>query len=197
MYCWTSSPKRGISRLLVGGLHRKESKITEPILRTLEGYEPAEGSVVLADFGGTTDLSTLDEKFLSTKEGRALISLIGKVRPRLYVEMHTYEPSSYGRLTSPHRMDIEGVPPLIELEQGILHASTSPLLRRAFRRDDLCLLLEVPEGSEDVAIELLRGAIDSSTKEEYVGFLQRRYPQQIAAGMRLFESFYHERFEYP
>ncbi|HIH70388.1 DUF2119 family protein [Methermicoccus shengliensis] len=197
MYLWSSAEKEGISRLLVGGLHRGESRITEPILRALEECEIEEGSVVLADLGGTTDLSTLDERFLSTEEGRTLISLIERVRPSLYVELHTYVPSSYGRLTSPHRMDIEGVPPLIELERGILHASTSPLLRRVFRRDDLCLLLEVPEGSEDVAIELLRGAIDSSTREEYVGFLQRRYPQQISAGMRLFESFYHDRFEYP
>jgi len=197
MYCWASPPKKGISRLLVGGLHREESKITEPILRRLEGYEPEEGSVVLTDLGGTTNLSTLDERFLSTDEGKALVSLIEKVRPSLYVELHTYQPSSYWRLTSPHRMSIEGVPPLIELERGVLHASTSPLLRRIFRRDDLCLLLEVPEGSEDVAIELLRGAIDSHTRTQYVGFLRRRYPQQVAAGMRLFEKFYRERFEYP
>ncbi|MHC1593649.1 MAG: DUF2119 family protein [Methermicoccaceae archaeon] len=197
MYYWNFTRGSGIKRLLVGGLHRDESSITEPILRALEGFEPESGSVVLADLGGTSRLSTLDESFYSTCEGKELVNLIERVRPQLYVELHTYMPSSYGRLTSPNRIDIEGVPPLIELEAGILHASTSPVLRPMFAADDLCLLLEIPEGAEKVALGLLRGVISCSSKGECVELIRGRYPEQVAAGMRLFESFYGEKFSYP
>jgi len=197
MYYWSFTRRKGIKRLLVGGLHRDESSITEPILRALEGCEPESGSVVLADLGGTSRLSTLDERFYTAREGKELTALIDEVHPQLYVELHTYMPSSYGRLTSASRMDIEGVPPLIELEAGILHASTSPVLRAMFAAEDLCLLLEVPGGAEEVALDLLKSAISCSSKGEYVELIKSKYPEQVAAGMRLFESFYGERFEYP
>ncbi len=197
MYLWRFTRDSGIRRLLVGGVHRGESKTTEPLLRALEGCEPESGSVVLADLGGTSPLSTLDERFYSTRDGKRLVQLIGEVRPQIYVEVHTYMPSSYARLTSASRMDIEGVPPLVELEAGILHASTSPLLRGMFGRDDLCLLLEVPEGATEPALKILKGALSSNSKVECIDFLRERYPEQIAAGMRLFERFYGERFEYP
>ena len=143
------------------------------------------------------NVSTLDKHFYSTRDGRRLLSLVDMVKPDMYFELHSYSPSSYERMTSPQRMEIEGAPPLVELERGILKGSVSPVLRSILydtypNPPELFFMLELPIGvkeSEEIAVEILVAGLTSNTRLEFVEYLERNYPEQTLVGKELFERF--------
>jgi hypothetical protein len=126
-----------------------------------------------------------------------LLSLIDMVKPDMYFELHSYSLSSYERMTSPQRMEIEGVPPLVELERGVLKGSVSPILRNILydahpNPPESFFMLELPidmKESEEIAVEILVAGLTSNTRLEFVKYLERNYPEQTLVGKELFERF--------
>ncbi|UCD73480.1 MAG: DUF2119 family protein, partial [Candidatus Bathyarchaeota archaeon] len=179
--------------LIVGGIHGREGKATRPILRRLIEYDPpSTGLLAVVPSmvrGPRKHISTLKEVYYSTEEGKKLLSLIDHYLPEIYVELHCYAKRAYRILTDPNRREKRGVPPLIELEDGVLIGSVSPFLLSRYRFD-LCLILEVPCGNKktwSTALRLLRLLKDSSSRSEAIGKLRAIYPSQIDRAIRLMD----------
>jgi hypothetical protein len=188
---------KGPIKLFVGGLHRNEGEVTRPILEELAKSKFGNGkSVVVPDIGGKRYISTLMNKYYQTQEGRKLLSLIREYKPKIYFELHAYRPFAYKLLTDPERKEKKGVPPLVELEKGVLMGSVSPIIRFSeFRGDDLCFLLEVPkynnEGAKDAVLDLLRVASVSGSRFELLGEYMRRYPGAMTEGAKLYYEYFY------
>jgi len=167
----------GPIKLFVGGLHGREGRATRPLLEALvqEG-PPRTGALVVAPMlsWGRPHVTTLSPAYYGTVEGKRVLALLEKYRPDMYLELHCYRLSAYDALTSPARRAAKGVPPLVDLEQGVLLGSVSPLLasRFAFK---LCLLLEVPclnVGGRSVALDVMRTIRDAAEPEEVYRWLE-------------------------
>jgi hypothetical protein len=189
----SGSPRDHPKRLLVGGIHGREGRATKPILRRLTDCGPSPTGflaiVPSITSGSKKHVSTLREEYYSTEEGRRLLSLIDRYLPEIYVELHCYAKKAYRLLTDPNRREKRGVPPLIELEDGILIGSVSPYLlsRYAF---DLCLILEVPcvrSRTWSTALRLLRLIKDSNSRSEVIGRFRAIYPSQIDRAIKLMD----------
>ena len=180
-------------RLFVGGLHGREGSITESILNRVS-REIEKGSLIISNLSTRSKyVTTLNPAYYRTKTGRKLLSLIREYKPEIYIELHSYKRSSYSRLTSPSRRSRMGVPPLVELEDGILLGSISPQIRMSeFIRDDLCLTLDVPETSidDDKVVEILNRANLSLDRFDYLERLRKMYPEQV----RIAEINFHDYF---
>ncbi len=185
------------TRLFIGGLHGQEGLHTGKILHQLSNAELTveHGRLILCSL--TTEgeyISTLEKAYYSSKTGVKLLEIIRRFKPSVYVELHSYTPESYERLTDPERKQKAGVPPLIELEQKLLIGSVSPLIRTSeFKIHDLCLTLEIPSsnstGAEDLAIFLL----EMMAKNDKMGILisfEKRYPEQYAVMVKNFKEYF-------
>ena len=128
-------------KLLVGGLHGNEGKTTAKILQELSGVKVEKGRVVLCNLSKKSKyVSTLNPVYYDTGEGKGLLSVIRRFKPEIYIELHSYISRNCEKLTDPVRRLKAGVPPFIELENGILLGSVSPNLRtQEFARNDFCL----------------------------------------------------------
>ena len=173
-------------RLFVGGLHGDEWKETSSILESLES--PGSGTlVVIPRLTDRAYISTLDDRFYESY-GRDLISLIDEIRPVIYLELHSYHDRN--PLTDPQRVQKAGVPAYVELEDGVLIGSISPILRRrCFSVRDFCVSFEIPaEGgkSRKLAKELLDFTKDCVSAARFVDFMLSQYPEQ---GMRAIETY--------
>jgi hypothetical protein len=181
-------------RLFVGGLHGLEGSITESILRRVS-RKIEKGSLIICNLTIRSKyVTTLNPAYYQTETGRQLLSLIREYKPEIYLELHCYRRGSYSRLTSPNRRNRIGVPPLVELEDGILLGSISPQIRMSeFKRDDLCLTFDVPEANmdDDKVIKILNRANLSLDKFDYLERLRKMYPEQI----RIAEINFHNYFK--
>jgi hypothetical protein len=182
-------------KLFVGGLHGREGSITEPILRRVS-REIEEGSLILCNLSTRSKyITTLNPAYYQTKTGRKLLSLIREYKPEIYIELHSYKRGSYSRLTSPNRRSRMGVPPLVELEDGILFGSISPQIRMSeFKRDDLCLTFDVPETNMDdgKVIEILNRVNLSLDRFDYLERLREMYPEQVRIAENNFYNYFRD-----
>lgn len=181
-------------RLFVGGLHGREGRLTEGILRELSKYSPKEGKAVFCNLSRKGKyISTLDCDYFRTTIGNRLLHLIHRYKPRIYLELHSYNPKYYRNLTHPSRKERKGVPALIELERGILMGSVSPCIRtREFQRDDFCFMLDVPSDIADIdpVVTLSRMVLRSRNRSEFLNGFRKRYREQIDEAERNFRKFY-------
>jgi len=196
----------GIVKFFVGGLHGEECEQTKPILEQLA----RECASHLSFFGDALILpclvergqhvSVLREEYYRMEAGRRLLSLVRFLHPRFYFEIHSYGMHSLARLTSAKRFEIEGVPPFVELERGILIGSISPILRKEFRRDAFCLTVEIPkklESEERKAVKervlaILRACLAAESRDALLKALRSMYPKQMRKAEALFRMFYTE-----
>lgn len=174
----------GPTRVFVGGVHGKEGLTTIEPLKQLSEMDVENGELILFNCPESKYLSTLDPDYYKTEMGQTIIEIIKKYRPEIYVELHCYKPSSYHKLINLNRKDEAGVPPLIELEDGVLISSVAPYLRtELFKREDVCITLEMPcnpsENSKKVYLEIMRQIASSDNRKEFEDKLKVKYPLQV------------------
>jgi len=180
-------------RLVVGGLHGCEGIATEPILIGVS-KRVKKGILILCNLSKKWKyISTLSPDYYQTKIGKRLLSLIRKYKPEIYIELHSYRRNTYSKLIDPCRKEKMGVPPLIDLEDGILLGSVSPCIRTSeFRKYDLCLTLDIPADLKDTykVIKILNMAIASRDRFEFLEKLRRRYPVQVRMAEKNFYEYF-------
>ena len=186
-------------RLFVAGVHGNEEATTKPLLKLLaRDIENIIGRLILVSLSSADPyISTLDKAYYDSTNGRKLLDLVHQYKPTIYLELHSYEIKNHAKLTDPDRKSKIGVPPFTELEQHILIGSVSPLIRTTeFKREDLCFTLELPvplsEKALQVAMDILRIIAICSGRNEIIGKLRIKYPEQIREAERNFIEFFKE-----
>jgi len=175
---------KGISRLFIGGVHGKEGLSTLKALQEIQDDDVGEGKLTIHNCDESQYLSTLNPLYYQSKVGKEVLYLINYYQPQIYVEVHCYKQESYHKLISPLRRTEEGVPPLIELEKGVLIGSASPNIRTTlFKRDDVCITLEMPcnpsNDSLDVYVKVLRILAASRSRDDLEKRMKEIYPSQV------------------
>lgn len=195
LYQLTSSEKKP-TKLFVGGLHGKEGLYTAPILESLAKESEYTGKAIIVPciVKASKYVDVLSEKYYQSKEGIKLLHLIQKYKPYFYFELHAYGKQSYSKLTDSEREQRIGVPPFVDLGNGILLGSIAPILRSRFSESDFCVTIEVPNWkSEKVqaeVLEILKLALSKAKREEVMHGLRMRYPVQIKKAEELFRLYY-------
>jgi hypothetical protein len=187
-------------RLFIAGIHGNEQATTMPLLELLaRDIENIRGRLILVSLSSEDPyISTLDESYYDSVNGRKLLDLVHEYRPNIYLELHSYEIKNQVKLTDPDRKSKIGVPSFTELEEKILIGSVSPLIRTTeFKREDLCFTLELPvphsEKALHIALDILKVIALSSDRNEIIGKLRIKYPEQIRDAQRNFHEFFKER----
>jgi len=174
----------GPTRVFIGGVHGKEGLTTIEPLKNITEDDVVNGELILFNCPESNYISTLDPRYYTTKMGLRIIDIIKRYRPEIYVELHCYKPASYHKLINLNRKDETGVPPLIELEDGVLISSVAPYLRtELFKRENICITLEIPcnpsENSKDIYFEIMKQIAGSDTRKEFEDKLRIKYPLQV------------------
>ncbi len=177
------SKGKGPKRLFIGGLHGKEGITTKKILSQIP-EEKVKGSLIIYNFDISPYISTLDPQYYETTTGKKIIELINQIKPDFYLELHCYNPENYHHLTSLNRKEEDGVPPLIELAEGVLISSISPHIRKQlFTRENVCITLEIPcnfsNDSLNVYMDILEHIINSKDRAELEERIGKKYPLQV------------------
>lgn len=186
---------KGINRLFIGGVHGKEGLSTIKALQEISDEDVTSGKLVIHNCDESPYLSTLDPLYYQSHVGKEILYLIDYYKPTFYVEAHCYKEKNYSKLTSLHRMNEAGVPPLIELDKGVLIGSASPSIRtNIFRKEDVCITLEMPcnpdSDSLDVYLELLRVFAASISRDELEKKIKEIYPRQLETAIKYAKEFF-------
>ena len=187
----------GPTRIFIGGVHGKEGLTTLDLIKHLNDNDVNEGKLLLYNCPETPYISTLDPLYYHTPMGIKILNLIKNHKPEIYVELHCYKPDSYLKLIDIERQKRIGVPPLIELEHGVLISSVAPYLRtKFFKREDVCITLEMPcrptETSINIYLEVMKAIAGSSNRVELEDKLKIKYPLQIIRAQRYAAEFFGE-----
>ena len=187
----------GPTRIFIGGVHGKEGLTTIELVKKLNNEDVVDEKLLLFNCPNSKYISTLDPRYYKTKMGKTIIDLINKYKPEIYVELHCYKPESYHKLINLNRKDEVGVPPLIELEKGVLISSVAPYLRtELFKRNDVCITLEMPcspsEESKAVYFEIMKEIAGSDNRKEFEDKLQVKYPVQVKRAKKYAAEFFGE-----
>lgn len=185
----------GINRLFIGGVHGKEGLSTLNALQKIQDSDVDEGKLVIHNCDTSPYRSTLDTQYYESKVGKEVLCLINHYNPQIYVEAHCYRKENYHKLTSPERWDEKGVPPLIDLGEGVLIGSASPNIRTTlFTRNDVCITLEMPcnpsKDSLNVYLDVLRIMAGSSSRDEVEKKMRKDYPSQVERASRYAQEFF-------
>lgn len=184
----------GPSRLFIGGVHGKEGKTTYQALQNLDERSINSGKLYLYNFPPGPYISTLERRYYDTSTGRRILDLIKKIQPTIYLELHCYHEKNRSKLIHHHRKTEIGVPPLVELDKGVLIGSVSPIIRSVFfEKYDFPFLLEIPcqpsPDSLQVYVEVLNIAAGSDKRSEILKKLELLYPHQVLKLKEYFVDF--------
>ncbi|MBA5942261.1 MAG: DUF2119 family protein [Methanophagales archaeon] len=220
-YRLTHSGKRP-TKLFVGGLHGDEGLYTAPILERLardglsvRGGTGAGVSIDIDIDTGTGEsiivpslveerkyryIGVLFDEYYRSEAGTKLLQLIREHKPSFYFELHSYGRQSYSQLTDSERLKKIGVPPFVDLDDGILIGSIAPILRREFAASDFCMTIELPkwkivsenEGEciKEKVLEVLRIGLTKADREEMMREFRIRYPAEVKMAEELFYRYY-------
>ncbi len=179
----------GLKRLFIGGVHGKEGITTIKALKSISEEDVQEGSLVIYNCDESKYISTLNPLYYESETGLEVLDLIGHYKPDMYIELHCYKSENFQTLTDINRKKKLGVPPLIELEKGVLIGSVSPLIRtKIFDKDNICITLEIPCSPSDESLEVykdflkvLAGAKSRSDLEKKAAMI---YPDQVETSQK-------------
>lgn len=171
-------------RLLIGGVHGSEGKITIKAVSQIDDEWVKNGLLHIYNFDESPYISTLDRHYYTSKRGQEIIEIIKSIKPEMYIELHCYSSKSFNKLTDLDRKGITGIPPLIHLEEGVLIGSLSPYIRTSlFNENDVCITLEIPckysKKSMEVYLNVIRAVASSKNKDELLNNLRKNYNKQI------------------
>ena len=183
------------NRLFIGGVHGKEGQSTIKALKQLTDDDVGKGMLLIYNCDDTEYMSTLKHEYFETEIGKEILYLINYYQPQTYVEAHCYKKENYFKLTNPNRRSEQGVPPLIELEEGVLIGSVSPYIRTTlFKRNDICMTLEMPCKSANeslkIYLEILKVIASSNTREDLEEKMKKIYPKQVDTAKRYVKEFF-------
>jgi hypothetical protein len=183
------------NRLFIGGVHGKEGFTTLKALQKIGDDDVTEGKLVIHNCDVSPYLSTLDPLYYQSEVGKEVLYLINHYQPTVYVEAHCYKKESYPKLISPQRRTKAGVPPLIELEKGVLIGSASPFIRTSlFKREDVCITLEMPcdpsQESLNVYVNILRIIASSGSRDDLEKKMKKLYPTQVETARKYAREFF-------
>ena len=187
----------GPTRIFIGGVHGKEGLTTIDLVKHLDNNDVQDGKLLIYNCPESKYLSTLDQQYYQSPMGEKILNLIKTYRPEIYVELHCYKPSSYLKLIDLDRKKRAGVPPLIELEHGVLISSVAPYLRtKFFKRHDVCITLEMPcmptEKSRQIYLGVMKAIAGSKNRSELEDKLRINYPEQVKTAQRYAAEFFGE-----
>lgn len=180
-------------RLFVAGMHGDEWKATSRILESIA--PPGTGTLlVMSSVSKDKYLSTLDSRYY-TQYAPHLLEVIKTYQPGIYMELHAYSKENFVALTTDERFHLHGVPAYIELESGILMGSVSPHIRKDyFTPSDLCVSFEMEKEPSDQSIGVVNAVLDaikeSSSRNEFVAYMKKHYPEQAKAAIQNYRNFY-------
>jgi len=179
-------------RLFVAGLHGDEWRDTSGLLMNIAPPDTGTLAVIpMVDRGEY--ISTLNGHYY-TGVGSRIIDAIDRLRPCIYVELHSYAAKNLARLTDDDRINKTGVPAYIELKNGVLLGSVAPYIRLGyFPVDALCISFEVQksrEQSKKFAAELLDIVKECGSRDEFVTYLVKSFPQQAKKAIENYKNFY-------
>ncbi|PKL67390.1 MAG: DUF2119 domain-containing protein [Methanobacteriales archaeon HGW-Methanobacteriales-1] len=199
----------GLSRLFIGGVHGKEGISTIKALKRIQSSDVETGQLIIYNCDQSKYISTLDPHYYKSKMGKEILRLIKYYQPEMYIETHCYHHKNYEKLIDLRREEISGVPPLIELEKGVLMGSVSPHIRTSsFKREDICLTLEMPcmnnnnpypvdtyqssEQSLDIYLKILKVLAESNNRLELEKKISKCYPHQVKTARKYAREFFGE-----
>jgi hypothetical protein len=179
----------GLKRLFIGGVHGKEGLSTIKAIKKLSENDVKDGTLIIYNCNQSRYISTLNQLYYQSTVGKEILYLINHYKPDMYIELHCYKPESYPTLTSIDRIQRVGVPPLIELEKGVLIGSVSPLIRtKIFKKEDICITLEMPcsPSSETlkVYVNFLKTLAGAKNRIELENKARKIYPEQVETSQK-------------
>ncbi|MDF1557906.1 MAG: DUF2119 domain-containing protein [ANME-2 cluster archaeon] len=180
-------------RLFTAGLHGDEWETTSRLLEQLS--PPRTGTLLLMPKVSDNEyLSTLDRDYYTTYAPH-LLRAIETYNPTIYLELHSYSKESYAALTGDGRFERYGVPAYIDIEAGILMGSVSPRIRKDFfTPNDLCVSFEMPKGPNEQSLSVICSLLDVVkecwSRQGFVAYMSRHYPQQTAVAVKNYLRFY-------
>lgn len=194
-------------RLFAAGLHGNEWRETSGILREIrdtgkreEGKgkreTPKTGTLALLPLISKGKyISTLDERYY-LGPGKPLLEAIEKLRPDIYVELHSYSKENFEKLAGKDRIRKIGVPAFSVLKDGVLLGSVSPHIRRKyFPKEALCLTFEVEKGnsaSKALVSRFVKLIGEMESRDEFIEYLRKEFPEQAQKAIEDYMRFYGE-----
>lgn len=180
---------KGLKRLFIGGVHGKEGLTTIKPLKSLKDSDVSDGCLVIYNCDKSKYISTLNPIYYESETGKEVLYLIDHYKPDMYIELHCYKPENYHSLTDLERKKKTGVPPLIELEEGVLIGSVSPNIRTSvFKREDICITLEIsctaPEASLEIYNKFLKVLAGAKNREDLEVKARKIYPEQVETSQK-------------
>lgn len=179
-------------RLFVGGLHGREWRDTSSVLLNLK--RPFSGTLaVMPVVNRGKYISTLDSDYYHGV-GEAIVDVVDKYKPDIYVELHSYSKGNFCKLVSKERVNNVGVPGFSFLEKGVLMGSVSPHIRREyFPVEALCLTFEIEKGNADsreFASGMLDVVKDCDSRDEFIEYMMVQYPEVAKKAIEDYKKFY-------
>lgn len=179
----------GLKRLFIGGVHGKEGLTTIKALKQISEKDVEEGCLVMYNCDESKYISTLNPLYYESDSGKAVLYLINHYKPDMYIELHCYKQENFHSLTDLDRKKKIGVPPLIELDKGVLIGSISPLIRTTkFTKEDICITLEIPCSPSDESLEgyinFLKVLAGAKSREDLERKATEIYPEQVETSQR-------------
>lgn len=181
-------------RLFAAGLHGDEWKDTTEILMRIK--PPERGTLALLPLVSRGEyISTLDPAYYPVM-GTSILNAIETLNPGIYVELHSYSRENLENLAGKNRMKRIGVPAYSILRSGVLLGSVSPWVRRKyFPKEALCLSFEIEKenpGSREFAASMLEVLKETGSRDEFVEYLNKQYPEQAKKAIEDYRRFYGE-----
>ncbi|MDQ1274638.1 MAG: hypothetical protein QG610_210 [Euryarchaeota archaeon] len=181
-------------RLFVAGLHGDEWKDTTKILMKIK--PPEKGTLALIPLVRKGEYtSTLDPAYYPVI-GKSILEAIETLNPEIYIELHSYSRENLEKLAGKGRLEKIGVPAYSILKEGVLLGSVSPWIRkRYFPKEALCLSFEIqkknPKSREFAAcvLEILK---ETESRDEFIKYLQKEFPEQARKAIEDYRRFYGE-----
>lgn len=180
-------------RLFAAGMHGDEWKATSGILEKIA--PPGTGTLlVMSSVSKDKYLSTLDGRYY-TQYAPHLLEAIKTRQPGIYMELHAYSRENFTALTTDERFELHGVPAYIELESGILMGSVSPHIRKDyFTPSDLCVSFEMDKAPSNQSVGVIKALLDvikeCGSRDEFVAYMKKHYPEQAKIAIKNFRMFY-------
>jgi|GEM_PF-7111618 hypothetical protein len=196
-----NSGKKGITRLIVGGLHGREHYVIRKILDIIKP-NPSEGKVIIipnVNIFGKKYISTTSKNYVNSPAGTIYLSILKQYEPDVVVELHVFNSKSYKNLVSCNRIHKKGVPRLVPyrtdlpIEDQILHGGPAPFVKDKFKEHASYITLEVHEKygkeAENTLLFVLNSVINSNSVKEIRDKLKEKYKESMEEAARLLQDY--------
>ncbi|MGQ9719685.1 MAG: DUF2119 family protein, partial [Nitrososphaerales archaeon] len=195
------SGKEGITRLILGGVHGNEGRVSEKILKKIEP-NPSEGKVIIIpnlNISRRGYISTLDKDYVSSPTGRMHRSILERYRPDVVVELHAFNFKGYKSLIDKDRMNKKGVPTMVPyredlpMEDQVLHGGPPPWIKDRFKEHASYITLEVHEDygkeAEKTLLFILNAVMSSKSVKEIRDRLKGEYQASMKKAGSLLQDY--------